>query len=155
MSTGTLARNLLRTQSLPLVGTRITNMHMSSHPPPHPPPPLQEIYVTYTIFALSGHKNHQCAYVFPPTHPPPPARNLCYVHSLCPYWAQESPMCMICLNANFPRQWNWLSVERKKMSAEGKEINGTKRKRAEGARFRSFSCESIPMPGFVLCQKGI
>ena len=47
-------------------------------------------------------------------------------------------MGIVCENANFPRQWNWLSVERKKMSAEGKEISGTKRKRAEGARFQFF-----------------
>ena len=26
------------------------------------------------------------------------ARNLCYIHNLCPYWAQESPICMIRLS---------------------------------------------------------
>ena len=88
MSTGTLARNLLRTQSLPLVGTRITNVHDMS----------KRKFSTAVKLTFCGEK---------------------------------------------------------KMSAEGKEINGTKRKRAEGSRFQSFSCESIPMPGFVLCLKGI
>ena len=50
---------------------------------------------------------------------------------------------------------------RENMSAGGKEIWYKKTEREEGkkdskgARFQSFSFESIPMPGFMLCLKGI